>query len=72
MTSPQYPTSHHLSVAQATAIYDALRRAAGVPQQQLFVIGHGSNHPKMSNGTEAGRQANRRIEVVVYPETTRR
>lgn len=70
--SPQTPTAHHLSVAQATAAYDLLTRGAGVPAQQLFVIGHGANHPVMSNATEAGRQANRRLEVVVYPETIRR
>lgn len=72
VASPQYPTSHHLSVAQATAAYDVLTRTANVPSQQLFVIGHGANHPLMSNATEAGRQANRRLEVVVYPETIRR
>ena len=70
--SPQFPTAHHLSVAQATAAYDLLTRSAGVSAQQLFVIGHGGNHPRMSNATDAGRQANRRLEVVVYPEVVRR
>lgn len=70
--SPQFPTSHHLSVAQATTAYDLLTRGANVPAQQVFVIGHGGNHPRMSNATDAGRQANRRIEVVVYPEVVRR
>lgn len=65
--SAQYPTAHHLSVAQATAVYDALRRG-GAPVSQLFVIGHGSNHPVVSNATEAGRRKNRRLEMVVYPE----
>lgn len=68
--SPHHATSHHLSVAQATAVYDALRRT-GVPAAQLFVIGHGANHPLASNATEAGRQKNRRLEMVVYPETVR-
>lgn len=71
IASPQYPTAQHLSVAQATAVYDALRRT-GVPPQQLFVVGQGSNHPLVSNATEAGRQRNRRLELVVYPETIRR
>lgn len=71
LASAQHPTSHHLSVAQATAVYDSLRRA-GVPASQLFVIGHGANHPLVSNATEAGRQKNRRLELVVYPETMRR
>jgi flagellar motor protein MotB len=70
--SPQTPTSQHLSVAQATAVYDALVRTAGVPATQLFVVGHGSNHPVVSNATPAGQARNRRIELVVYPETTTR
>lgn len=71
MTSPQFPTDQHLSVAQSMAVYDALTRA-GMPARQLFVVGHGGSHPVVSNGTEAGRVRNRRIEVVVYPETMRR
>jgi len=72
VSSPQFPTSHHLSVAQATVVYEAIRRGSGIPAQQLFLIGHGANHPLVSNGTEVGRQKNRRIELVVYPETLRR
>lgn len=71
VASQQHPTSHHLSVAQATSVYDTLRRT-GVPAAQMFVIGHGSNHALVSNATEAGRQKNRRLEMVVYPERVRR
>ena len=35
---------------------------------QLFVIGHGGNHPVVSNASDAGKARNRRIEFVVYPE----
>jgi flagellar motor protein MotB len=68
-TSPQMPTAQHLSVAQAMAIYDALVRSAGVPANQLFVVGHGGSHPVVSNGTDAGRARNRRVELVIYPDT---
>lgn len=71
LASAQHPTSHHLSVAQATAAYERLV-GGGVPAHQLFVIGHGANHPLVSNATAAGREKNRRLELVVYPETTRR
>lgn len=71
ISSPQHASNHHLSVSQATSVYDVLRRT-GVPAAQLFVIGHGANHPLASNGTEAGRRKNRRLELVVYPETVRR
>jgi flagellar motor protein MotB len=72
MTSPQYPTEQHLAVAQAMAVYDGLTRLGGMQPKQLFVVGHGATHPVLSNGTDAGRARNRRIEVVVYPETMRR
>jgi flagellar motor protein MotB len=72
MTSPQFPTDQHLAVAQAMSVYDSLTRAGGIPPRQLFVVAHGGSHPIVSNGTEAGRARNRRIEIVVYPETMRR
>ena len=36
---------------------------------QLFVVGHGPNHPVVSNASDAGQARNRRIELVIYPET---
>lgn len=69
---PQFPTAHHLTSAQATAVYDTLRRSLNVPEQQMFVIGHGANHPVVSNATESGRTKNRRIEIVIYPEPVQR
>ena len=66
--SQQYPTPHHLSVAQALATYNALVQHRIVPARQLFVIGHGPNHPVVSNATDSGKARNRRIELVVYPE----
>ncbi len=72
MTSPQYPTDQHLAVAQAMTVYDALTRGGGLQARQLFVVGHGGSHPVVSNGTDAGRARNRRVEIVIYPETLRR
>lgn len=69
--STEFSTSHHMSVSQASSVYDVLVQG-GLPAAQLFVVGHGANHPLVSNATEAGRQKNRRLELVVYPETIRR
>ena len=70
--SPQLPTAQHLSVAQSMTVYDGLVRSAGVPAKQLFVVGHGGNHPVVSNATDPGRARNRRVELVIYPETVTR
>lgn len=66
--SQQYPTNHHLSAAQALAVYNVLVERGTLPAVQLFVIGHGGNHALVSNATDAGKARNRRIEFVVYPE----
>ncbi len=63
-------TSHQLSVFQALAVFDLLTRRNHLPAKQLFIQGMGANYPKASNATEAGRAQNRRIELVIYPETT--
>lgn len=57
-----------LALAQAAAVYDFIAREQRIPAAQLFVAGHGGNHPVVSNATDAGRARNRRIELVVYPE----
>ncbi len=60
---------HQLAASQALAVLQHLVQQTGLPERQLFTIAHGPNVPMVSNGTPAGRQRNRRIELVVYPET---
>ncbi len=66
--SQQFPSNHHLSSAQAIAVYNLLVQRQILPTEQLFVVGHGANHPLVSNATDAGKTRNRRLELVVYPE----
>jgi chemotaxis protein MotB len=66
--SQQFPTNHHLSAAQALAAYNLLVQKGTMAANQLFVIGHGSNQPVVSNASDAGKARNRRLEFVVYPE----
>ena len=51
------------------AIFDQLVERHQFAPQQLFVLGHGPNYPVASNATPAGQQRNRRVEIVIYPET---
>ena len=62
-------SQHQLSAAQATAVFEQLTQRHQFGARQLFVLGHGANYPVASNGTPAGQQRNRRVEVVVYPES---
>lgn len=58
-----------LAGAQGQAVIDQLIRRNNLPAQQLFLVAHGPNHPIGDNQTVAGRADNRRIEIVIYPET---
>jgi chemotaxis protein MotB len=59
----------HLSTAWAIAVYEALVQQKLLRPEQLFIVGHGDHYPIAPNTTEAGRRANRRVELVIYPET---
>jgi len=71
ISTGQFPSNHHLSLARATAVYDYLVGRLRAPRDQFILVGHGANHPVVSNATPAGKQRNRRVELVVYPETFR-
>jgi chemotaxis protein MotB len=64
----QWRNNHELSTSRAMAIYDVLVGSGRYRADQVFVVGHGSNHPVVSNATAEGKQRNRRMELVVYPE----
>jgi len=64
----QWSNNHQLSVGRAMAVYDHLVTRTTLRAEQLFVVGHGANHPVVSNATPAGKERNRRVELVIYPE----
>ncbi len=68
VTGGQYRTNHELSAARALAVYDMLVNSQRYRPEQLFIVGHGPNHPVVSNGTPEGKQRNRRVELVIYPD----
>jgi outer membrane protein OmpA-like peptidoglycan-associated protein len=55
-----------LSDRRAEAVKSALVRM-GVPADRLSTQGHGEDSPVASNDTPAGRQMNRRVEIVIAP-----
>jgi len=61
--------SHALTTAQAQAVFQQLVQRGRLPTRQLSVLAMGENHPLASNATPAGKAKNRRIEIVVYPDT---
>lgn len=62
--SGQFPTNWELSTARASAVVRELI-ADGVNPDRLTAAGFADRHPIASNASEAGRQRNRRVELVV-------
>jgi flagellar motor protein MotB len=63
-----WATNQQLSVSRALAVYQYLATRGPIKPQALFTVGHGGNHPIVSNATPDGRSRNARIELVVYPD----
>jgi chemotaxis protein MotB len=69
ISNTAWRSSHQLSAAQALAIMDLLARNPALSTRQLSQAGHGPNYPVASNATAQGKARNRRVEIVIYPET---
>ncbi|MCI0357365.1 MAG: OmpA family protein [Planctomycetaceae bacterium] len=61
--------AHALAGQQAQAVFSQLVERGRLPARQLSVLAMGDNHPLASNATPAGKAKNRRIEIVVYPDS---
>jgi chemotaxis protein MotB len=61
--------AHLLTATQTQALFQQLVQRNQLPARQLSIMAMGENHPRASNATPAGQAKNRRIEIVVYPDT---
>lgn len=66
--NPSTTTHHQLTATQSLAVFDNLVRL-GLPKNQLFTMAMASNRPRHPQGVIGGVNPNRRIELVIYPET---
>jgi outer membrane protein OmpA-like peptidoglycan-associated protein len=60
------PETYNLKLSQDRA--EAVKRAlidAGVPENQIASRGYGESYPVVTNDTQAGRQQNRRVELII-------
>ena len=56
-----------LSIRRADSVVTELENR-GVPRGILRADGRGEREPRADNGTEAGRQLNRRVEILIQPD----
>ena len=67
-----YQTNWDLSKARAGGVLHYLIVKGGIDSVKLSSVGYGDTKPIAGNGTEAGRQKNRRVDIVLYsPESAR-
>jgi chemotaxis protein MotB len=64
IATPTFPSNWELSAARAASVVRALR-AAGMDPTRLSVVGMGEFRPLATNATADGRNANRRVALVI-------
>jgi chemotaxis protein MotB len=66
-----FPSNWELSAARAASVVHLFSRA-GIRPERLAAIGYGEHHPVADNGTAEGRNANRRVTLVVLADPSAR
>jgi len=67
----KWKSNWELSSARSLSVLHYLVDKKGLSPDRLSAIGYGEYHPVASNDTKAGRQANRRVEIVIIPQITK-
>ncbi len=60
-----FPSNWELSAARATGVTRYLVEHGGISPTRLSFAGYGEYRPKVPNDTEAHRQMNRRVDIVI-------
>jgi len=61
--------SHQLTSGQAHMVLDYLVSQRRLPPNQLSEMSFGAHRPRFSNNSTEAQAKNRRIEIVIYPDT---
>ena len=65
----RFQSNWELSAARSVNLLQVLSTRYGIPESRLSVQSYGSNDPKDSNDTEAGRAENRRVEILLLDDS---
>ncbi|NPV28864.1 MAG: OmpA family protein [Firmicutes bacterium] len=65
INTPQFPSNWELSSARATNVVRELIAASQIPPARLSATGYGEYRPRYPNDSEAHRQLNRRVDILI-------
>ncbi len=60
----EFPSNWELSAARAASVVHQFTRA-GIDPLRLEIVGYGEYHPRQPNSTQEGRNANRRVAILI-------
>lgn len=64
----RFPTNWELSATRATAVVRFLQEKGNISPERLRASGYSFYRPVSTNDSEEGREQNRRIEIILFPE----
>jgi chemotaxis protein MotB len=65
ISTAQFPSNWHLSVARALNVAYYLIEKHGLTQERVSVVGYSEFHPLVPNDSPASRSRNRRVDIVI-------
>ncbi|MFT4247726.1 MAG: flagellar motor protein MotD [Pseudomonas sp.] len=68
IATTQFPSNWELSAARAASVVH-LFADEGIAPRRLAMVGYGEFRPRADNGTEAGRNANRRVVLIILADS---
>lgn len=72
ITKSNWKSNWELSTARALSVLHYMAEDQGLDPNRLAATGYGEYRPVADNETSAGRQKNRRVEIVIIPKTIKK
>ncbi len=69
ISTPRFPSNWELSAARATTVVRELITTSGIPPARLSATAYAEYRPRLPNTSEANRQRNRRVDILVLRST---
>jgi len=66
--TPQFPSNWELSAARASRVVRFLIEEYGIAPRRLGAVGYADTRPMKKNDSEAHRQRNRRVDIVILTD----